>query len=208
MSQAHGLHHIVQCVFLAALQRRPVSYHSRWLLTVLWPWPSIHWGQLSPTTLPQCRLVSHPCSAGLALAAPVVLFLSGRKRCVTFEIWGRKGVPMFHHQTIQLNASMAAHISKSACTHHPPTVPVSPQLSLCGSFSPSLSVSLSLSLSLSLSISLSGPRPTVTHSLSLSYIGVFGMFGRSLSPPGFEHSPTGQIGAVYPLSYEEWLSAF
>ena len=37
VSQAHGHHHIVQCFFLAALQRRPVLNHSRWLLTVLWP---------------------------------------------------------------------------------------------------------------------------------------------------------------------------
>ena len=29
-------------VFLAALQRRPVLYHSRWLLTVLWLWSSGH----------------------------------------------------------------------------------------------------------------------------------------------------------------------
>ena len=53
---------------LAALQRRPVLYHSRWLLIVLWPWPSVHLGQLAPTTLPQCRLVSNPCSAGLSLS--------------------------------------------------------------------------------------------------------------------------------------------
>ena len=36
---------------------------SRWLLIVLWPWPSVHLGQLAPTTLPQCRLVSNPRSA-------------------------------------------------------------------------------------------------------------------------------------------------
>ena len=36
---------------LAALQRRPFLYHSRWLLIVLWP--SVHLGQLAPTTLPQ-----------------------------------------------------------------------------------------------------------------------------------------------------------
>ena len=29
-------------VFLAALQRRPVLYHTRWLLTVLWLWSSGH----------------------------------------------------------------------------------------------------------------------------------------------------------------------
>ena len=29
-------------VFLAALQRRPVLYHTRWLLSVLWLWSSGH----------------------------------------------------------------------------------------------------------------------------------------------------------------------
>ena len=29
-------------VFLAALQRRPVLYHTRWSLTVLWLWSSGH----------------------------------------------------------------------------------------------------------------------------------------------------------------------
>ena len=29
-------------VFLAALQRRPVLYHTRWLLTVPWLWSSGH----------------------------------------------------------------------------------------------------------------------------------------------------------------------
>ena len=29
-------------VLLAALQRRPVLYHTRWLLTVHWLWPSGH----------------------------------------------------------------------------------------------------------------------------------------------------------------------
>ena len=51
---------------LAALQRRPVQYHSRWLLIVLWL--SVHLGQLAPTTLPQCRLVSNSHSAGLSLS--------------------------------------------------------------------------------------------------------------------------------------------
>ena len=48
-------------VLLAALQRRPVLYHTRWLLTVHWHWSSGHLGQLAPTTHPQCRLVSNPC---------------------------------------------------------------------------------------------------------------------------------------------------
>ena len=42
-------------VLLAALQRRPVLYHTRWLLTVHWHWSSGHLGQLAPTTHPQCR---------------------------------------------------------------------------------------------------------------------------------------------------------
>ena len=61
-------------VFLAALQRIPVLYHTRWLLTVLWLWSSGHRGQLAPTTLPQCRLVSNPCPAG---RASVMHLLSG-----------------------------------------------------------------------------------------------------------------------------------
>ena len=54
---------------------QPVLYNSRRLLIVLWPWPSVHVGQLAPTTLPQCRLVSNPCSAGLSLS------LSGLSLC-------------------------------------------------------------------------------------------------------------------------------
>ena len=50
-------------VLLAALQRRPVLYHTRWLLTVHRHWSSGHLGQLAPTTHPQCRLVSNPCPA-------------------------------------------------------------------------------------------------------------------------------------------------
>ena len=51
-------------VLLAALQRRPVLYHTRWLLAVHWHCSSGHRGQLAPTTHPQCRLVSNPCPAG------------------------------------------------------------------------------------------------------------------------------------------------
>ena len=36
----------IQCFALlhctAALQGKPVLYHSRWLLIVLWPWPYVH----------------------------------------------------------------------------------------------------------------------------------------------------------------------
>ena len=37
---------------------------------MLWPWPPVHLGQLAPISLPQCRLVSNPCSAGLSLSGP------------------------------------------------------------------------------------------------------------------------------------------
>ena len=94
----------------------------------------------------------------------------------------------------------------SARTHHPPLAPVSPRLLLCGSLShslPLLSPALSLSFSPSLrsspiaSHSLSLSSPSLSHcvplSLSLSRIkGVFGTFGGSPSPPGFEPSSTGQ----------------
>ena len=50
------------------MQRRPVLYHSGWPSLVLWPWPCVHLGELAPTTLPQCRLVSNPRSAGLFLS--------------------------------------------------------------------------------------------------------------------------------------------
>ena len=51
---------------LAALHHRPVRYHSRWLLIVLWL--SVHLGQLAPTTLPQCPLDSNSRCAGLSLS--------------------------------------------------------------------------------------------------------------------------------------------
>ena len=68
----------------------------------------------------------------------------------------------------------------------------------CRLVSNSRSAGLSLPPPLSLSFSLSSPPPTVTHSLSLSHKGVFGMFGESLSPPGFEPSSSGQKRCVIP----------
>ena len=40
-------------------------------------WLSVHLGQLAPTTLPQCQLVSNSRSAGLSLSLRVSLSLSG-----------------------------------------------------------------------------------------------------------------------------------
>ena len=75
-------------VLLAALQRRPVLYHTRWLLTVHWHWSSGHLGQLAPTTHPQCRLVSNPCPAG---RDPVMHLPSGSGGRVILNPQGRNG---------------------------------------------------------------------------------------------------------------------
>ena len=108
-----------------------------------------------------------------------------------------------------LYAAMASHTPRSTRTHQPPIAPVSPRLLLSGSLSHSLPLTLSCPLSCPLSRSpslrsfsiaphsLSRSSPFLSHcvplSLSLSRIkGVFGMFGVSLSPPGFEPSSTGQ----------------
>ena len=48
-------------------------------LVVLGPWPFVHLGQLAPTTLPHCRLVSNPRSARLSLFPS--LSLSGLLLC-------------------------------------------------------------------------------------------------------------------------------
>ena len=98
-----------------------------------------------------------------------------------------------------LCVALASHTPWSTRTHHPPFAPVSPRLLLFGSLSHSLPLILSCSLSCApLSLSLSPLRsfPTASHSLSLSLSlsrikGVFGTFGVSLSPPGFEPSSTG-----------------
>ena len=60
-------------VLLAALQRRPVLYHTRWLLAVHWHCSSGHRGQLAPTIHPQCRLVSNPCPAGREVVSYSIL---------------------------------------------------------------------------------------------------------------------------------------
>ena len=73
-------------VLLAALQRSPVLYHTRWLLTVHRHWSSGHLGQLAPTTHPQCRLVSNPCPAG---RDPVMHLLSGSRGRVILNPQGR-----------------------------------------------------------------------------------------------------------------------
>ena len=95
-------------VLLAALQRRPVLYHTRWLLAVHWHWFSGHWGQLAPTTHPQCRLASNPCPAGRTIqggagtcattsnVSPLLTRLDtvfqAKKRCLT-RIWTKPWGP-------------------------------------------------------------------------------------------------------------------
>ena len=110
-----------------------------------------------------------------------------------------------------LCAAMASHTPWSDRTHQAPFAAVSPRLLLYGSLSHSLPLPLSCPLSCPLSRSTSlRSFPIAPHSLSLSLLsvplplcptlslslsrfkGVFGTFGGSLSPPGFEPSSTGQ----------------
>ena len=84
-------------VLLAALQRRPVLYHTRWLLTVHRHWSSGHLGQLAPTTHPQCRLVSNPCPAG---RDPVILAL-----------WVSLLLSPFHSLVLTPSLSLLLHLS-------------------------------------------------------------------------------------------------
>ena len=124
-------------VFLAALQRRPILYHTRWLLTVFLLRSSGHRGQLAPTTLPQCRLVSNPCPAG---RAPVkhcqALALWHVRTCRTqtsgaqWRLWWRKGVSTFQ-QKVRLPDTSTLHcrtvcgaclFSTTPCVHKQPTL--------------------------------------------------------------------------------------
>ena len=105
----------------------------------------------------------------------------------------------------------------------PPFAPVSPGLSLCGSLSYSLPSILSCSPllflscctslflshcalpSLSLSLSLCFSLP-LSRALSLApKKGGFGLFGASLSPPGFEPSSTGQERCGVSTGPRRWV---
>ena len=123
-------------VLLAALQRRPVMYHTRWLLTVHWLWPSEHRGQLAPTAHPQCRLVSNPYPAGrapvmhlLALAPWHVRTCRTRASGAQRRLWWRNGVSTLQ-QVLRLSGNStdrcctargAYHFSSTPCMRMLPT---------------------------------------------------------------------------------------
>ena len=96
---------------LAALQRRPVQrqlltrmHHSRWLSNVLWLTGCL--GQLAPTTLLQCRLVSNLSLCGplslsnLSLCGPLSLCVSSSSPSqggVCLSLHPREGVSLPLH---------------------------------------------------------------------------------------------------------------
>ena len=105
-------------VLLAALQRRPVLYHTRWLLAVHWHCSSGHGGQLAPTTHPQCRLVSNPCPAGREVVSKA-----------QWRLGWRKGVSEFQH-VLHLSGNSTNHccyacgayrVCSPPCMRIPPT---------------------------------------------------------------------------------------
>ena len=156
-------------------------------------------GQLAPITLPRVALLL-PLSYSSFLARKDVLCpcSGGAKapRCFTLK-----------HLSSMLQR-LPTHPSQLEPTTLPQCrlVPVSRSAGL--SLPLSISLSPALSLSLSFSLALLPLCPTLSLSLSLSHKGVFGMFGGSLSPPrGSNPPPQDRRGVVYPLSYEELLSA-
>ena len=93
---------------------------------------------------------------------------------------GYRGVPLLLHSAFLLFAAIASHSPWSARTHHPPTMPVSPRHMHCA-----------------------------PHSFSLSYIkrGCSGRLVILYPPPGSNPPLQDRRGVVFPLSYEQWLSA-
>ena len=151
-------------------------------------WPPTYPGQLAPTTLPRAALslplscsgflarndVSCPCSGG-----------AKESRCFTIKLFSSM-LPTHPGQLEPTTLPQCRLVPDSR------SAGLSPPLSL------SLSPSLSLSLSPSLWPSSHCVPLSLSLSLSLSHKGVFGMFGGSLSPPGFEPSSTGQTRCCIP----------
>ena len=129
-------------VLVAALQRRLVPYHTRWLLTVHWHWSSGHLGQLAPTTHPQCRspltlalqVVTLSCTCSLALEDVSYSILRGAM--VPWMAQRRLGTSVCAPSVRQLNKSLlfgvwripfqlptmhahAAHTCMPTCFRHP-----------------------------------------------------------------------------------------
>ena len=161
-------------------------------------WPPTHPSQLAPITLLWAALslplscsgfltrndVSRPCSGGAKAS-----------RCFTFKLFRSllHWLPTYPGQ-LEPTALPQCRLAPDSCS-----VGLSPPLSL--------SLSLSHPLSLSLSLLLSGPPPIAPHSLSLSpsHKGGFRTSVDLYPPRGSNPPPQDRRGAVYPLSYDEWL---
>ena len=164
-------------------------------------WPPIYPSQLAPTTLPWASLslplpcsgfltrndVSRPCSGGAKAS-----------RCFTIKLLSSM-LPRLptHPGQLEPTTLPRCRLAPFSCS-----VGLSPPLSL--SLSPSLSLLPTLSLSLSFSRVLLPLRPT------LSFSRIKGVSGRSVDlypPRGSNPPPQDRRGVVYPLSYDELLSA-
>ena len=141
---------------------------------MVWPWPPVHLGQLAPTSLPQCRLVSNPCSAGLSLSGPSLcaslhptlsLSLSVTRPLSLSRIKGVSGCsvglypprgsnpPLRNRRGVLYPLYYEEMLSSLCCS----AAQSCSALSLCLPLSLSLSLSLSLCVSRSLSLSLLAP---------------------------------------------------
>ena len=164
-------------------------------------WPPTYPGQLAPTNLPRAALLLPLLCSGFLARNDVSCPCSG----------GAKASRCF---TIRLFSSMLQWLPTHPGQLKPTTLPhcrLVPDSRFAG-LSPPLTLSLSLlpslCLSLSLSLLLSGPPPTASHSLSPSRIkGVSGCSVGLYPPRGSNPPPQDRRGAVYPLSYDELLSA-
>ena len=163
-------------------------------------WPPTYPGQLAPTTLPWAVLLL-PLSCSGFLARNDVSCPCSR---------GAKASRCF---TIKLFSSMLQWLPTHPGKVEPTTLPrcwLVPDARSAG-LSPPLSLSLSLSSpppSLSFSVALLPLRPTLSLSISLSRIkGFSGCSVGLYHPRGSNPPPQDRRGAVYPLSYDELLSA-
>ena len=163
-------------------------------------WPPTYPSPLAPTTLPWAALslplsysgfltpndVTRPCSRGAKAS-----------RCCTIKFFSSmlQRLPT-HPGQLESTTLPQCRLAPDSCS-----AGLSPPLS------PPLSPALSLSLSLSFSLALLPLRPPPPVSLSLSHKGSSGRSVDLYPPRGSNPPPHDRRGAVYPLSYDQLLSA-